>query len=201
MNKVKVLVEGYADLDVGDVFTDYASVILVTTEKNEKIIFDPGCNRKLLLESLEEERLKVKDIDYVYISHKHIDHMMLMGIFPNAKVCTANSIYEYEKFRRHTGDVWDDSIKIVKTPGHIEDHSSLIVQTTDGDYLLAGDLLWWGSTEEQKVDDYEELINHFDFVAKDKESLVRSRKRVLKMCDFVIPGHGKMFKNEFRNRV
>jgi glyoxylase-like metal-dependent hydrolase (beta-lactamase superfamily II) len=199
MNKVKILVEGYADLDVGDVFTDYSSVVLITNQKNERIIFDPGCNRKALLESLMKEGLKLEEIDYIYISHKHIDHMMLMGIFPNAKVCTANSIYEYENFRRHTGDIWDESIKIVKTPGHIEDHSSLIVATEEGNYLLAGDLFWWGSTEQQKTDNYEELINHFDFVAKDKESLVRSRKKVIKMCDFVVPGHGKMFKNEFKS--
>ena len=51
MAQVKVLIEGYAKkLENGWIAS--STTCLVTT-KNKKIIADPGCNRKKLLEALE----------------------------------------------------------------------------------------------------------------------------------------------------
>jgi glyoxylase-like metal-dependent hydrolase (beta-lactamase superfamily II) len=39
-------------------------------------------------------------------------------------------------------------------------------------------------------------MNHRDPYVKDKEKLKESRKKILEIADYVIPGHGKMFKVE-----
>lgn len=78
MAKVKVLIEGYAkELKKGWVAT--STTCLVTTG-DKKIITDPGCNRKKLLEALKKEGLTTNDINYVFLSHCHPDH--ILGNYP-----------------------------------------------------------------------------------------------------------------------
>src|SRR3989344_2765701 len=85
MNKVKVLIEGYAKINKDGTWDATSSTTLIDTG-SRKIIVDPGCNREMLLEALSKEGLKTGDINYVFISHYHPDHCTLMGIFENATV-------------------------------------------------------------------------------------------------------------------
>ena len=48
---------------------------------------------------------------------------------------------------------------------------------------------------EQKTDK-DVLMKHEDPYVKNKEELTNSRKKVLEIADYIIPGHGKMFKFE-----
>ena len=57
---------------------------------------DPGMNRGLLLESLKKEDLSISDINYVIITHYHLDHSLLAGIFENAKILDDESIYSWD---------------------------------------------------------------------------------------------------------
>ena len=93
MIKVKILIEGYADFSNPKKWKDNCNVILIESE-DKKIIFDPGVDRKKLINSLKKEGLTAKDITHVFISHKHIDHTMLMGIFRKAIVCTGQNHYQ-----------------------------------------------------------------------------------------------------------
>jgi len=40
------------------------------------------------------------------------------------------------------------------------------------------------------------LMEHKDPYMKNKEELMESRKKILDIADWVVPGHGKMFKVE-----
>ena len=84
MAEVKVLIEGYAR-EEGD-FELASSTTILIRNKDLKIIVDPGMNRKLLLEELGKENLPPKDINYVILTHTHLDHCLLTGIFENANV-------------------------------------------------------------------------------------------------------------------
>jgi glyoxylase-like metal-dependent hydrolase (beta-lactamase superfamily II) len=190
MNKVKVLIEGYAKVNKDGTWDATSSATLIDIGKL-KIIVDPGCNRKLLLEALAKENLKTRDIDYVFVTHYHPDHCLLMGIFENA----VN--YDSVQWQKGSvgGDVKNDllpdtDIKIIKTPGHSSEHSSLLVNTENGKILIGGDVFWWAEGEDQEVD-----VNKHDDFASDLSTLKFSRSQVLEMADFIIPGHGKMFKN------
>ncbi len=190
MNKVKILIEGYAKVNIDGTWDASSSITLIDTG-SKKIIVDPGCNRKLLLDSLSKEKLTTGDIDVVFITHYHPDHCLLMGIFENAVVMDS---VQYQK-GPIGGDVGNEisktDIKIIKTPGHSLEHSSLLVETEKGKILVGADIFWWKESEEQIID----VERHDDF-ASDMKTLIETRKEVLKIADYIIPGHGKMFKVE-----
>ena len=84
MPKIKVLVEGYViEKDNAQYASSTATLI---QENNLNIIVDPGINRKLLLNALKKEKLSATDIHYAVLTHCHLDHALLAGIFENAKI-------------------------------------------------------------------------------------------------------------------
>lgn len=189
MNKVKVLIEGYAKVNSDGTWDATSTTTLIETGKH-KIIMDPGCHRQLLLDALAKEGLKTEDIDTVFISHHHPDHDFLMGVFENAIVIDS---HQWQK-DSHAGDhqytkLPDTDIKIIKTPGHTLDHASLLIPTAEGEVLAGADIWWWSEEETQTPD-----INKTDEFAADVSALKLSRSHALKIADYIIPGHGKIFK-------
>lgn len=178
MNEVKILFEGYARKTPEG--WDANSTCVLVKSKGRNIIVDPGCNREKLLDALEREHLTLDDIDYVVLTHGHDDHALLADIFRNAEVITEGN------------SVPGTDVELLSTPGHTRSHISVAVRTPEGTYVIAGDVFWWTDEEEQKVD-----INKKDNVPVfDMEKLVESRKKILEMADYVIPGHGKIFRVE-----
>lgn len=193
MDTVKILIPGYA-IDKGNYWLASSSTTLIISD-NYKIIVDPGTNRSLLLQKLSKEDLTTDDIDYVFITHYHPDHDLLMGIFSKATIIDDTMCYQNDKQWDHEGIIPNTEIKIIKTPGHDQFHSSLIVITADSKVVISGDVFWWSDSEIQKTD-IKSLLNHIDPFEKDHEQLVKSRQQILKIADWIIPGHGKMFKVE-----
>lgn len=192
MAELKVLVEGYAK-KVEKGWVASSTTCLIITE-NKKIITDPGCNRKKLLEALQKESLTTDDIDYVFLSHCHPDHILLAGIFQKAKFITFDTNLMYDKdlmfeFDKHT---MGKDIEIIETPGHVLEHLSLLVNTPKGKIAIAGDVIWWIEGEEQVFNINQK--DHSQAKGMDMNKLIESRKRILEIADYVIPGHGKMFK-------
>jgi len=186
--ELKVLVEGYDKDFPGGVWHASSTVTLVQ-DKNTNILVDPGINRELLFKSLTENNLVPENIDYVLITHWHVDHFLLLGIFPKAKFLDGTLLYEGDRAVKHGGVIPGTGIKIISTQGHDIDDCSVIVSTKQGKIAIVGDLFWWKSGEKQIVD-----INQKDQYAKNEKELVLSRKKVLKIADIIIPGHGKMIR-------
>ncbi len=191
MAKVKVLIEGYAKEIKGGWLASSTTTLIESSGKF--ILVDPGTNRGLLLEKLKLNNLTVSDINFVFMTHCHPDHNLLSGIFPNAKVLDDELIYENDSQVEHHGVIPGTDIRIISTPGHDQFHGSLIVPANEGTFVVAGDVFWWDDKEEQKIDE-ENLLSHKDPFVKDEEALLESRKKILAVADFIIPGHGKMFK-------
>jgi glyoxylase-like metal-dependent hydrolase (beta-lactamase superfamily II) len=196
MAKVKVLIEGYAK-EIKGGWLASSTTALVRSDKI-KILVDPGTNRKLLLKRLAEEKLKITDIHFVFMTHCHPDHNLLTGIFSGAKVLDDGLIYEGDKQTEHQKVIPGTEIKIVPTPGHDEFHSSLVVPTEKGTVVVAGDVFWWSDNEREDTSSVEVLLDHNDPFVKDEKVLLESRKKVLEIADWIIPGHGKMFHNPKR---
>lgn len=194
MAEVKVLIKGYVREEGDSEFATCTSTLI--KEGNLNIIVDPGMNRKMLVEALEKENLSPKDINYIVLTHTHPDHMLLTGIFENAEVLDDSSIYSFNgEIKDHEGKIPGTDIELMKTPGHDQFHCSLVVKTEEGIIVIAADVFWWADEEEQKTD-RESLLNKEDPYMKDKEALIESRKKILEIADFIIPGHGEMFKVE-----
>jgi len=192
MAQVKVLIEGYAK-QLKNGWVASSTTCLVEAE-NKKIVTDPGCNRKKLLDALKKEKLKTSDIDYVFLSHQHPDHILLAGIFEKAKFITfdTNLMYNNDALTEFNTHVLGKDIEIIETPGHVLEHLSLIVNTSKGKIAIIGDVIWWLDNEEQIVDIHQK--DHSQAKGMNMKQLVESRKKVLAVADYIIPGHGKMFK-------
>ncbi len=193
MAEIKVLIEGYARKEDDSEFASCSTTLI--KEKELNIIVDPGMNRKMLLDALKKEKLSASDVDYVVLTHYHLDHSLLTGIFENAKIIDNECVYSWDgKIENHDGKIPGTKIEIIKTPGHDMFHCSVLVDTQKlGKVAIVGDVFWWPDEDEQKTD-MENLMNHEDPYVKNREQLSESRKKVLDFADYIIPGHGKMFK-------
>jgi glyoxylase-like metal-dependent hydrolase (beta-lactamase superfamily II) len=199
MTKVKVLIEGYAK-ETGSGWLASSTTTLIK-DSGKKIVVDPGINRKLLLEKLKEEGLTPYDIDIVFITHYHPDHMFLSPVFEKAVFCDGDTIYEGDKETEYEGKIPGTTIQVIPTPGHAYEHAALLVNTEKGKVVIAADVFWWMESEEQKTGDAEFLINREDPFTKDKKALKESRKKILDIADWIIPGHGKMFRNPKPDKI
>lgn len=192
MAEVKVLIEGYAK-EIKNGWTASSTVVLIKSG-NKNILIDTGCNRKKLINSLVKENIKIEDINFVVLTHNHLDHALLAGIFENAKVLTTEEVYKNDKQTTHNNFIPGTELKIIQTPGHCNEHCSVIISSDKDIYVVAGDVFWWTVGEKQivnieKIDDA-----HPSEVSMKK--LIASRKKILKLADYIIPGHGKIFKVE-----
>ena len=190
--QVNVLIEGYAK-EIENGWLASSTVTLVESN-GKKLIVDPGCNRSKLLDVLLSNNLETDDIDYVLLTHSHIDHALLSGIFKKAKVLTSEEIYTDDTQILHNGIVPETDLKIIQTPGHSLEHCSLVAPTSNGIYVVCGDVFWWIDSENQKIDI--EKIDDAHPQEVDMERLRESRQKILKIADFIVPGHGKVLKVE-----
>ena len=184
-----MLIEGYAKQTKEG--WGASSTVTLVRSNGRVIIADPGCNRPRLMASLKKEELRTGDVDYVFLTHNHPDHVFLAGIFQNAGAVDELYVYSSDVITKHNGTMPGTDLKIIRTPGHVEEHCSLVVPTEQGTCVVAGDAFWWLDNEKQEVridkpDDDPEHMN--------LKKLIESRKKILEIADYVIPGHGRMFR-------
>lgn len=148
----------------------------------------PGEDKKLIA-ALKKEKLKPEDIDIVIITHPHADHIGNNFLFPEALFVDSLGEFRGDKFllakpeRKITENVY-----ITATPGHALEDISAIAETGKRIVAVIGDLFW-------KAGD-NKLIQ-----IESGKKLAKSRKKILKVADWLIPGHGKMFKNPKKNAM
>jgi len=94
MAKVKILIEGYAREEDDTEFASSTTTLIQEGDLN--IIIDPGMNRELLLDVLRKEDLSPDKINYVILTHYHLDHSLLAGIFEKAKVLDNEDVYSWD---------------------------------------------------------------------------------------------------------
>lgn len=189
---VRVLIEGYArQVENGWIASSTTCLVI---SSGMKIITDPGCNRQKLLEALSKENLSAGDIDFVFLSHGHPDHILLAGIFANARQVTYDDdlVYDQDRMVKFDKHILGPHTEIIRTPGHVPDHISLLVNTSEGVVAVAGDVFWWPDGEQQ--DPFALTSDPFEPSGPDRENLAESRSVLLRMADMIIPGHGKMFR-------
>jgi len=184
MAKVNILIKGYEkefkDRD------EYTCTTTLVQDKDLNIVVDPGCpkSEKVLEKALAKHGLTFKDIDIIFITHWHLDHSKSASLFPRAKIVDFWEINKGDKHYFHDGKYnITENVKVIPTPGHTRGHASLIVNTEKGTVVVMGDVFWHSNLTPKK-----------DPFAGDEKKLRESRKKVLKIADYAIPGHGEMFK-------
>lgn len=183
MAKIEILVPGYARKE-GDGERASSSAVLVQ-EKDINVIVDPGLAKEALAAALQKAGLQPEDIHYVLLTHYHPDHAFGAAWFPQAKIIDDEYVYDGDRMSVHDGFIPDTELAIMRTPGHAREHCSLAVPSDKGMVVISGDVFWWYDGEEQKIN-----INKPDTYAVDQKLLMESREKILKLADYIIPGHG-----------
>lgn len=193
MDELKLLIKGYAK-KTKQGFRASSAVVLIRTN-GLNILVDPGSNQARLLAALKRAKIRPSDIDLILLTHFHLDHILNIRLFPKAIILDVDTIYKDDRGVLYKDFIPGTEIQVIPTPGHAHEHGALIVETEEGRVAVAGDIFWWNDGEEQKTD-YKSLVYKKDPYTKNWKQLVGSRKKLLKMADWIIPGHGKMFRVE-----
>ncbi len=195
MAEVKILIKGIHGKPVGDKVQIGATATLIKSDKN--ILVDTGYfgDEEALIEALAKENLSPEKIDIVILTHMHLDHVVNTYLFKDSKIyckLRKNYIGQYHvpkekslyRFELKDGTELAKDVSILLTPGHTEDHMSVLVKTETGNVVVAGDAI----ASEDLVDTSKKPA-----LAADFDDFDISRKKILAIADYIIPGHGDMF--------
>jgi len=163
------------------------AVTLVRTE-DVIILVDTGARGTLSEtdEGLERLGLTRSDIDLIILTHFHLDHAFNVSAFPSSRVIGwSHEWCEGETRRIDDIEQWNEvrGVRLIKTPGHAEEHLSVLVETAEGVVCIAGDAIneHYYSTKETNVFVYDEMLYK------------KSATRILENAKRVVPGHGAAF--------
>jgi glyoxylase-like metal-dependent hydrolase (beta-lactamase superfamily II) len=200
MAEVKVLITGHHAKDNENRPRIGSTVALIKGQCN--IIVDTGSflDKDTLIHELENEGLRPEDIAAVIITHLDLDHIVNTYLFNNAKVFCKFRGGEYpgqthfpsegrlERTDLLKKDLIDKDVEIILTPGHAEDMIPVIVNTAEGKVVVAGDAF----PSKEWID----FNRQPSPLITDIEKFNQSRRMILEVADYIVPGHGEMFKVE-----
>jgi len=188
--EVEILIEGFTNADsVGETGEEKTQCTITLVRDGDLVmVVDPGVleRQQLLVDALQKENLTVQDVNVVCITHSHIDHYRNIGMFPNAKTLEFFGLWDKDTVENWSED-FSANIQILRTPGHDYTGITLFVTTRDGIVAICGDVFWKEGYPQNPQD---------DAYALDAVKLKESREMVFKMADWIIPGHGPMYKND-----
>ena len=153
-------------------------------EKKQGILED-AVQMKILELKMKLVGIKMDDIDLVFTTHGHPDHMNLADKFvENGMKLIGNDHYSSESQVM-------EGVEVIRTPGHSDDHH--ILRFNDGTYdvVVSGDAV-------VSLDYYKELAPYWmNRYSKGEIRVTRkSMYEISKMADLIIPGHGPPFLND-----
>lgn len=184
MATLKILYEGY--VNEGEGAEIVRNTVCLVEDGKIKMVVDPGLaeSPRVIDDALAKHGLKREDITHVYVTHYHMDHVRFVGLFDKATIIDSKYIYSGESWKDHDGDGYEITrdIKIIHTPGHTLDDSALLVKTDKGKIAISH--VWWFS-DRTPVEDP---------MAQDQKLLVKSRKKIESLADWIVTPHSGLMK-------
>lgn len=174
-----------------DPLTSSVTLIRPAGRGGKNILVDPGAfiyGEKVVAE-LAEEGIKPAEIDYVFLTHYHIDHAANLHLFWPTEVHSPKAWLHPDG----TCDIFKDNrlralpegIELLETPGHTAHHVSIVYRDQGKTYVVAGDAI------------REDIITGKSAPsAANWEQFKESMKRIFAVADVIIPGHGAVIEGE-----
>jgi glyoxylase-like metal-dependent hydrolase (beta-lactamase superfamily II) len=184
--------------------------LLLLRAAGRTILFDTGPYRvrPLLIGELKSRGLTPNDVDTVFLTHLHWDHVENLDLFAHAEILTPRAEFDYAASPRpndwgtppYVREILQGmrvtllpeqeqelfpGIRTLLLPGHSVGLQGLVIDTDDGHAVLASDALWSARDAVRGVPD----VAFFD-PAKAQASL----DRALAAGDIFYPGHDRPFR-------
>ena len=194
MHEIILLTCGHSTITSTGALSAGATVTLVKGAPN--VIVDTGdaWQRDEIVSALEQQGVAPADVEYVVLTHGHLDHVGNNNLFPHATFLLDTDVGRDGEYRIHDFDDRDyvidsvlggDSIRVIPTPGHTNHDVSVIVRTASGTVAVVGDLF---------EHDGDWTDNVWLAWSKDPTTQQASREHVLALADYIVPGHGNIFR-------
>ncbi|CAL1269294.1 unnamed protein product [Larinioides sclopetarius] len=194
---VDVIKNGYSEIDLKKNIMRANCTCTLIKESNVLIIVDTltAWDRLVLEKELENRNIRVGDITHVVGTHGHSDHIGNLNLFTHAQHIVGQSISCKDEYLLHS---FEDSpfnitenIEIIATPGHTLSDVSVIAKNTDlGTVAVVGDLF------EKEEDIFNSALWKITAGSENPKLQYQNRSKILNLADYIVPGHGPMFKQE-----
>lgn len=157
------------------------------------IIVDPSlADEKAMSTELQRRTgLHPDQIDMVFITHQHGDHVAGLKHFQKARwvagaetASILNKTVGFNKQIEPAGKTLFGAIDVVPTPGHTPDHQSLRFDFNGMSVVVAGDSV-------ATKDFWKERRAYYNVM--DAEESKRSMEKIHLMADIIVPGHDNFF--------
>ncbi|MEG3224975.1 MAG: MBL fold metallo-hydrolase [Methanobacteriales archaeon Met13] len=166
-------------------------------------------NRQDLIHALARFNLKVEDIDLVFITHGHQDHYGNLELFSDAEVLSSTPLARNGPIMSKgvkDGSSIAEGVRVVYTPGHTFEHTSLLLETDKMRYSLAteciGRIMGVRELKVAIAGDAVASSAHYaagkswnyneDFIS---DQMAADSLKKIETADYIIPGHGNIFYN------
>ncbi|HLF77619.1 MAG TPA: MBL fold metallo-hydrolase [Dehalococcoidia bacterium] len=213
MAKIDTVLHGFS---MGTSQGNLAFCGVTLIEGTKRILVDVAHNgrRQNLLDELKTRGLTPDDIDYVFLTHAHWDHMLNIDMFKKSKVLISSVEREYIKNPRESdfattsytshiiescqlqevrdGEELDDGVSVMATPGHSKGSHALLVRNGDSVSAICGDALPNGGSV---------VTGMPRIVFWDVEDARKSITRLLERAQSFYPGHDRPFRVGDANKV
>jgi len=167
----------------------------VISGKDFHILVDPSLENETAMAAELKRRtgLTSENIDVVFITHQHGDHIAGLKHFPGARWLACSDVAAglnksaiYSKQIEAAGNILFDSIDVIATPGHTPDHHSLRFDYIGFSVLIAGDSV-------ATKDFWNERRSYYNVM--DLEESTRTMGKINEIADIIVPGHDNYFFN------
>jgi glyoxylase-like metal-dependent hydrolase (beta-lactamase superfamily II) len=158
-----------------------------------RMLVDPpyGDLERMASELFRRTGAKIDDVDTVFLTHQHGDHVVGLKHFPHATWLAAPEVAEiingsgkFDKSVEAAGSQVFGCVEPIHTPGHTLSHHSLKFDWDGYRVVIAADAAmtpdFWANRQG--------YFNSVDF-----DAAARSIEKLHKLADIVVPGHDNYF--------
>lgn len=172
----------------GTKIIDARSSVTLIESDDARIIVDTGMlgENGIILDALAARGLAPENIGIVVNTHLHLDHCGCNLLFRNSIFYADKNENPPVYFRpAPDGKELKPGVSFLSTPGHTEGSLTVLAKAEGKIYAIVGDAI-------PTQDNYQSMTP--PTINIDEKLALESMKRILKTADFVVPGHGAMFK-------
>ncbi|XP_046659472.1 metallo-beta-lactamase domain-containing protein 1 [Homalodisca vitripennis] len=192
---IYVINEGYSRMVNKSTMAANCTSTLIKGPNNIIVDTMTPWDKDIIINGLKKHNVSCEDISHVICTHGHSDHIGNNNLFVNAKEHIVGFSISYkDQYKLHpfeSGEEYkiDEDITILPTPGHTSDDITVLVRTSHyGIVAVAGDLF----EREEDLNDPSLWRETAGSQFPDKQEA--NRNKILALVDYIVPGHGPMFK-------